>query len=376
MSELTQEDLELLADTANRFFDEQMPISTMRQLRNDFDDTGFNRRLWQEMAEMGWAGILLDEAHGGIGFGYAALGIILEQSGSTLAASPLVSTVLLGAQIVAQAGNDEQREAILGGVASGDLVLALAHEESARHSPQFIETRAVQHGDKYVLNGRKIFVLDGHIADHLIVVARNHGEREDSDGISLFIVDANASGISRKRTVLVDGRNAANIEFSEVTAASLGTIGSGFEILEPILDGARAGMAAEMLGTGTEAFDRTIEYLKVREQFGAQLGTFQALKHRAAEMYCEIELARSAVYGALEAIDGHDPESAQLCSIAKAKACEMLELVSNEALQMHGGIGMTDDSDIGLFLKRARVAQQILGDVLYHRERFASLVGL
>ena len=376
MSELTEQDLELLTDTASRFFDEQLPISSLRQLREDVDETGFDRRLWREMAEMGWAGILLDEAHGGVDFGYAALGIILEQSGRTLAASPLVSTVLLGAQIISLAGSDAQRDEILSGVAGGDVILALAHEESGRHAPHLIETRAVQDGSNYVLNGRKIFVLDGHIADQLIVVARNHGENQDTDGISLFVVDANAPGINRIRTILVDGRNAATIEFTDVTAASLGTIGSGFIILEPILDGARAGLAAEMLGTGVEAFERTIEYLKVREQFGAQLGSFQSLKHRAAEMYCEIELARSATYGALEAIDAHDPESAKLTSIAKAKACEMLELVSNEALQMHGGIGMTDESDIGLFMKRARVAQQILGDALYHRERFAALVGL
>lgn len=376
MSELTTEDLELLRDTAARFFDEQMPITALRTLRDEGDETGFDRSQWYEMAEMGWAGILLDESYGGTALGYAALGVILEESGRTLAASPLVSTVLLGAQAIARAGSVAQREDLLPRVASGTTILALAHEESTRHAPHQITTRAVKSGDDYVLKGRKIFVLDGHVADYLIVVARNNGENDDREGISLFLVAANAPGIKRNRTILVDGRNAANIEFSDVTASALGTIGNGFNILEPILDGARASLAAEMLGTANEAFDQTIEYLKVREQFGAQIGSFQALKHRAAEMYCEIELARSSAYAALAEVDANGPESAQLTSIAKAKACDMLELVSNEAVQMHGGIGMTDAADAGLFLKRARVAQQIFGDALYHRDRFANLIGI
>ena len=376
MSELTAEDLELLRDTAARFFDEQMPITALRTLRDEGDETGFDRSQWYEMAEMGWAGILLDESYGGTALGYAALGVILEESGRTLAASPLVSTVLLGAQAIARAGSIAQREDLLPGVTSGTTILALAHEESTRHAPHQIATRAVKSGDNYVLKGRKIFVLDGHVADHLIVVARNNGENDDREGISLFLVAANAPGIKRNRTILVDGRNAANIEFSDVTASALGTIGNGFDILEPILDGARASLAAEMLGTANEAFDQTIEYLKVREQFGAQIGSFQALKHRAAEMYCEIELTRSSAYAALAEIDANGPESAQLASIAKTKACDMLELVSSEAVQMHGGIGMTDAADAGLFLKRARVAQQIFGDALYHRDRYANLIGI
>jgi alkylation response protein AidB-like acyl-CoA dehydrogenase len=376
MSELTAEDLELLRDTAARFFDEQMPITALRTLRDEGDETGFDRSQWREMAEMGWAGILLDESYGGTALGYAALGVILEESGRTLAASPLVSTVLLGAQAIARAGSIAQREDLLPGVTSGTTILALAHEESTRHAPHQIATRAVKSGDNYVLKGRKIFVLDGHVADHLIVVARNNGENDDREGISLFLVAANAPGIKRNRTILVDGRNAANIEFSDVTASALGTIGNGFDILEPILDGARASLAAEMLGTANEAFDQTIEYLKVREQFGAQIGSFQALKHRAAEMYCEIELARASAYAALAEIDADGPESAQLASIAKTKACDMLELVSSEAVQMHGGIGMTDAADAGLFLKRARVAQQIFGDALYHRDRYANLIGI
>ena len=379
MSKLTEADLELLRDTAVRFFDDQLPVRALRSLRDEGDDTGFDRAIWREMAEMGWTGILIDEKHGGIDPGYTAIGCILEQSGRTLAASPLISTAVIGAPIIAHAPRDSQREDVLARVVAGDCILALAHEEGSRHAPHCIATRADKHENGYVINGRKTFVLDGHVADHLIVVARTDGGDNDRDGLTLFLVDATVAGIHRARTNMVDARNSATIEFDAVAVtadAVIGTPGSGLEILESILDGARAGLAAEMLGTGQEAFDRTIEYLKVREQFGAPIGSFQALKHRAAEMYCEIELTRSATYGALAAIDAKDGEAAALASAAKAKACDMLELVSNEAIQMHGGIGMTDEADIGLFLKRARVTQQILGDAIFHRDRYATLIGI
>ena len=291
----------------------------------------------------------------------------------------MLSTAVLSAPVIASAGNAAQFAEVLTRAAAGDHILALAHEEASRHAPHCIATRADRDDDGYVINGRKTFVLDGHVADDLIVVARTGGGNDDREGLTLFLVAAATPGIRRTRTNMVDARNAARIELTQVAAAAdavIGTPGRGFEILEPILDGARAAVAAEMLGTGQEAFDRTIEYLRVWEQFGAPIGSFQALKHRAAEMYCEIELARSAVYGALAAVEANEEGAAQLASAAKAKACEMLELVSNEAIQMHGGIGMTDAADIGFFLKRARVTQQILGDALYHRDRYATLIGL
>ena len=371
MSKLNHADLELLRDTAARFFDEQLPVDALRQLRDADDAVGFDRALWGEMAEMGWAGILIGEEFGGIDFGYTALGHILEQSGRTLAASPMLSTAVLSAPVIASAGNAARFGEVLTRAAAGEHILALAHEETSRHAPHCIATRADRDDNGYVINGRKTFVLDGHVADDLIVVARTDGDNADRDGLTLFLLAAAAPGIRRTRTHMVDARNTARIELTRVAAAAdavIGTPDRGFEILEPVLDGARAAVAAEMLGTGQEAFDRTIEYLRVREQFGAPIGSFQALKHRAAEMYCEIELTRSVVYGALAAVEADGAGAAQLASAAKAKACEMLELVSNEAIQMHGGIG--------LFLKRARVTQQILGDALYHRDRYATLIGI
>lgn len=379
MQTLTPEDLELLRDTASRFFSDEMPLSELRSLRDNVDATGFSTARWRDMAEMGWIGILVGEADGGIDFGHAALGVILEQSGRTLAASPLVSTALIGAPLIATLARDEQRAAVLGEVLAGNCILALAIDEHARHAPDQIATTATASDGGYTLNGTKTFVLDGHIADWLIVVARTGADAQSGDGISLFLVDAQTAGITRRRTLMVDGRNAANISFANVAVpadALLGTRDGATPHLEAILDRARAGLAAEMIGTGLEAFDRTIEYLKVREQFGVPIGSFQALKHRAAEMYCEIELARSATYAALDALDARSDDTAELASLAKAKACDMLELVSSEAVQLHGGIGMTDAADIGLFLKRARVAQQCFGDALFHRTRYADLIGI
>jgi alkylation response protein AidB-like acyl-CoA dehydrogenase len=375
---LLTEEQTLLKDAARGFFGEKMPIPNLRGLRDGKDPTGFDRDLWAEMADMGWAGVLVPEAYGGVDFGYKGLGQILEESGRTLAASPLVSTVLVCAPLILAAGNEAQKQEILGAVGSGERILALALDETPRHAPTRIATSAQKKGDGYSLNGAKIFVLDGHVADQLIVVARTSGATDDPRGLSLFLVDGNAKGLTRTRTRMVDSRNAANLSLDQVEVgadAVLGPIDDGFAALEPVLDGARIGLAAEMLGSGLEAFERTVAYLKMREQFGVPIGSFQALKHRAALMFCEIELTKSAVLEALTALDEKRNDVPQLASIAKAKACEMLELVSNEAIQMHGGIGMTDEEEIGFFLKRARVAQQTFGDAGFHRDRYASLMG-
>ncbi len=378
MATLHAEDLELLRDTAARFFSEQLPVDALRALRDGRDESGFDRDKWHAMVAMGWPGILIGEDYGGVDFGYTALGHILEQSGRMLAASPLVATALLGAPLLAQGESARCRET-LQAVVAGECLLALALEEGRYHAPANIATRAVTSANGYTISGRKTFVLDGHIADQIIVLARTHGADHDAGGLTLFLIDAAACGIRCERTVMVDARNAAQIEFEGVSVAADCIIGApdvGFELLQPILDGARAGLAAEMLGSGEEAFDRTLEYLKVRQQFDVPIGSFQALKHRAAQMYCEVELARSATYAALAACDSDADAAAELACVAKAKACDMIELVTNEAIQMHGGIGMTDAADIGLFLKRARVAQQTLGDARYHRARYAQLLGL
>ncbi len=378
MALVLNEDQVLLKDAARAFIQDKSPIAGFRKLRDTNDASGFDRKLWKEMAALGWAGIIIPEEFGGSGFGYVGLGVVLEEAGRTLLASPLVSTALIGASAVLRGGNAVQKKEILPAIATGDWLLALALEEGPRHAPYAITTKAEKAGDGYTLNGKKTFVLDGHVADQLIVVARTSCKTGDRDGLTLFLVEPTTPGVKITRTIMADSRNAANIEFSGVKLAAdavLGGVDQGADILDPVLDRARIALSAEMLGCIRESFERTIEYLKTRQQFGVLIGSFQALKHRAAEMFCEIELSISVVLDALIAIDENRNDVPQMASLAKARLNDTFFLVSNEALQMHGGIGMTDEFDIGLFMKRARVAQASFGDTVFHRDRYASLEG-
>jgi alkylation response protein AidB-like acyl-CoA dehydrogenase len=376
MSLALSEEQELLRNTAREFVAEHSPVKALRRLRDEKDAVGFSRELWSEMAELGWAGIVLPEEFGGSGLGYAELGIVLEECGRTLAATPLVSTSLLGGNAILLDGNETLKKEILPAVAKGERILALALEEAAHHAPYAIATRAEASANGYRITGKKTFVLDGHVADQLVVVARGAGKSGDRDGLTLLLVPRGARGLSATRTIMVDGRNAANVTLDGVEvdrSAVLGGAGRGADLLDKVLDRATIGLAAEMLGTLAEAFERTIAYLKERKQFGVPIGSFQALKHRAANMFVEVELSRSIVLDALRAIDENRPDVSQLASIAKARVSDAIHLVGNEAVQMFGGIGVTDEEEIGLFLKRARVAELTLGDAAYHRARFARL---
>jgi len=367
-----------LRDTAREFLQEKAPVAALRELRDNDDSLGYSQALWAEMAAMGWSGIIIPEEFGGLEFGFAGLGVVLQETGRTLTASPLFATCVLGASAILLAGDQHQKEAVLPGIAAGDICLALALEESHRHEPLGVRLRAERNGNDYRLNGAKQFVLDGHSADRLVVVARSSGEPGSAEGISLFLVDAHTPGISRRRTPMMDSRNAARIEFHDVdvpATALLGSEGEAWPVLEQVLDRGRAAIAAEMLGSAHECFERTVGYLKQRQQFGALIGTFQALQHRAAQMFIDLELLQSVVRDACDKVDSASPLLAMVASLAKARANDAYELVSNEAVQMHGGIGITDQLDIGLFLKRARVTMQILGDTRFHRSRYATLRG-
>lgn len=371
-------DTRLVRDTAFDFFAKRSPVSALRKLRDDKDALGFSLPLWRQMAELGWAGFLVPEEFGGSSFGCLGLGQVLEAAGRTLAASPLLATALIGASALALAGSPAQQAAHLPALAKGERLVALALEEGAHHAPYRIATAARRSGTGFRLDGEKRFVLDGHIADLLIVAARSAGTPGERAGITLFLVPADAAGLSRTRTLMVDSRNAAIVRLDGVTLgeeAVLGRVDGGADILDPVLDRARAGLAAEMLGSAAEAFERTVQYLKERKQFGVPIGSFQALKHRAALMFCEIELARSAVTAALAALDGGGNEASALASLAKAKSSDALFLAGNEGVQMHGGIGMTDEHEIGFFLKRARVADASFGGGAFHRDRYAALMG-
>jgi alkylation response protein AidB-like acyl-CoA dehydrogenase len=362
---------QMLKDAAKRFFSESAPVSQLRSLRDSRDDAGFSRELWQSMVEMGFAGTLIDEAFGGSAFGSVGMGQVFEQAGRNLSASPLFSSGVLCASLIALAGSEQQQAELLGAIASGSLLMALALDERPRHAPSVIETRAEPTSDGFVLNGSKRFVVDGHVADKLIVVARM------ADGLGLFLVPRDAAGVSLERRIMADSRNAAAVRLENVRVAEADrlAVGDAQQALDRALDLANAQLAAELLGISLEAFERTVAYLQERKQFGVVIGSFQALQHRAAHMFSELELVKSVVLKALTALDAADPDAASLVSLAKAKSCEVAELVTNEAIQLHGGMGMTDEFDIGLFIKRARVVQHLLGDYRFHADRFARLRG-
>ena len=378
MSLVLTDEQELIKQAAADFLSENSPVSHLREMRDSEDPIGFSKKLWKEMAELGWTGIPFAEALGGAGLGLAELGVLLEECGRTLAPYPFLSTVVLGGGVVALGGSEAQKQAILQGVCKGETFLALAFQETGRFSPWAVETKAEKAEGGFRLSGEKIFVLDGHVADHLVVAARTAGSAGEKDGITLFLVDPSSNGCNITREILVDSRNAARVALSEVAVASdavLGEVDRGAEILEPTLDRATAVLSAELVGLTSEVFDRTIDYLKTREQFGVRIGSFQALKHRAAAMFCELELTQSVVLDALRALDEGRPSAARTVSAAKARSSEAASLVTCEGLQMHGGIGMTDEEEIGLFLKRAKAAELTLGDAAYHRDRFARLTG-
>ncbi len=378
MALVLNEEQRLLQDTARDFFAKHAPVAALRALRDARDPIGYAKPLWQQMADMGWASIILPEAYGGLEFGFLGLGVVLEESGRTLCASPLFTSAVVGASAVLLGGSEKQKQTLLPMIAGATLTLALALEESHHHRPTHIATTATRQGENFIINGSKCFVLDGHSADQLIVVTRTTGKQRDCAGITLLLVDSNVDGVTCHRTLLADSRNAANIRFDNVVVPVgniLGAVDQGWAILEPVLDQGRVAIAAEMMGCALEAFDRTVAYLKEREQFGALIGSFQALQHRAAHMQSEIELCRSVVLQALSTVDEAPTQLPLLASLAKAKLNELVKLVTNEAVQMHGGIGVTDDLEIGFFLKRARVAMQIYGDTGFHKDRYATLCG-
>ena len=380
MAMILNEEQTMLKDSAKDFCATNAPIGQLRKLRDEENPDGFDRGTWGSMVELGWAAIPWSEDHGGLAFGYKGLGVVTEESGRTLTASPLYASVWVGGTLINLGGSDEQKAELLPQLAAGELLLALALEESHKHDPYGIQTTASATEDGYVLDGNKTFVLDGHVADKLIVAARTSGEVGSREGISLFLVDREANGVSVTRTIMADSRNAANVKLDAVKVgndALLGTVDTAADTLDQALDIARIGLSAEMLGGIQECFERTVEYLKERKQFGVAIGSFQALKHRAADMFCEIELSKSCVLEALTALDEQRDrdEVAKLASLAKAKVGETYNLVSREGIQMHGGIGMTDEFDIGFFIKRAAVAEQTFGDVNFHRNRYGELEG-
>ena len=374
---LTEEE-QFLKDTAKNFAEERSPITHFRSLRDNSDPMLWDKDIWNEMSKLGWPGIMIPEEFGGSNFGLSGICVVLQECAKTLTPSPLFASGVLGAYAINNYGTKEQKEKYLPLIASGELTTSVAVDESSHHNPYDTELVAKKSSDEYILSGKKKFVIDGTSSDLLIVLARTSGEKGDLTGLTLFLVDPTNEGIDRIKLEMADSRNYANISFDNVKISSkniLGDIEAGGEAIDDVLDIGRIAMSAEMLGNSEAAFETTLDYLKQRKQFGVLIGSFQALQHRAAEMFCEIELTKSSVIAAMRAADERSNDVQRLSSLAKTVAGETLHLVSNEAIQMHGGIGVTDEYDIGFFLKRARVAEQIFGSAKFHTERYANLSG-
>jgi acyl-CoA dehydrogenase len=371
------EEQQMLQASAAEFVKRESPLSRVRALRTD--ETGFSRDLWNKMAELGWLGMSYPESVGGLGQGAVEMIVVMEALGRGLLPEPMLSTVLLGGKAILEAGGAEQHKRWLPGMIEGRHLLTLAYlERQSRYDPFDVQTTARKQGGAWKLDGEKTVVPDAQAADRIVITARSAGGRQERQGLSLFLVDPKARGVTLTSIPSMDWRKRFLVKLESVLVDDgerLGPAGGAADALERTLDWATAGLSAEMLGAMNEAFRVTVEYLKTRVQFGVPIGSFQALKHRAADEYVQTELARSAVYYAAMALDERMPDAAAAVSTAKARCNDAFHLVANEAIQMHGGIGMTDEHDIGFFFKRARAAEVTLGDSAYHRDRYARLKG-
>jgi alkylation response protein AidB-like acyl-CoA dehydrogenase len=374
MALVLTEEQSMLRDSARGLIGDKAPVSHLRQLRDSKDATGFSRELWKGFAEMGFSGLLVPEEFGGSGLGCVEAGVIMEEIGHTLMPSPFLSTSVLAASALTRGGSAAQKSEYLPKISAGSLLAALAVDEGTKHRPLQIALQATRAGNGFKLTGAKALVVDGHTADLLIVAARTSGSAGEAKGITLFLVNPKAKGVATERTIMVDAHNAARIEFDnvEVDADSvLGEVDSGGALLENLLNIGRGTVASEMVGLSDEVFGRTVTYLKERKQFGKLIGEFQALQHRAAELYVDIEISRAAVLKALQALDADVEKAGAAVAVAKAKAGTTATRAVQEGVQMHGGMGMTDQFDIGFFMKRARVCEELFGDANFHADQLA-----
>jgi hypothetical protein len=376
MALVLTEEQSMLRDSARGLISDKAPVSHLRQLRDARDATGFSRALWKQFAEMGLCGLLVGEEFGGSALGCVEAGIVMEEIGRNLMPSPFLSTAVLAASALSRGGSAAQKAEHLPKISSGELVAALAVDEGAKHRPQQTSLKAVRSGNGFRLSGAKALVVDGHVADLLIVAARTAGTAGESSGLTLFLVDPKARGIATERTIMVDSHNAARIEFDNVEVDSdhvLGEVDQGHALLEGVLNIGRGAVASEMVGLSEEVFSRTVTYLKERKQFGKAIGEFQALQHRAAQLYIDIEITRAAVLKALQTLDANFEGAANAVAVAKARAGTTATRAVQEGVQMHGGMGMTDQFDIGFFMKRARVCEELFGDANFHADRLARM---
>jgi alkylation response protein AidB-like acyl-CoA dehydrogenase len=364
----------MLRDTTKNFVAEVAPVSHLRALRDSKDPTGFSRDLWKQFAEMGFTGILVPEADGGLGLGHVEAGVVLEEIGRNLAPSPFLTTAVAAVEALKGTAHAERW---FPAIIAGEAVAALAIDEGAKHRTDIAMT-ASRSGNGFTLSGAKQFVTHGHVADLLIVAARTAGAPGEQDGVTLFAVEENAAGLSANPERLADSSIAARVTFENVQVdadAVIGEVDGGWGPLTRLLSAGRTGASAELLGVGGGAMDLTVGYLKERKQFGVAIGSFQALQHRAAHLYAEMEVARAAVLKAAQLLDAGDERAKGAVSVAKAMTGLATTLAVQEGIQMHGGIGMTDEYDIGFYMKRARVLAELFGDANFHADLLARQSG-
>jgi alkylation response protein AidB-like acyl-CoA dehydrogenase len=378
MALVLSEEQSMLRDSARGLIGDKAPVSHLRQLRDTRDASGFSRDLWKTFAEMGFSGLLVPQDFGGSGLGCVEAGVVMEEIGRNLMPSPFLATSVLAASALSRGGSAAQKSEHLPGIADGSLLASLAIDEGAKHRPLMTKMQAVRSGNGFRLVGDKAFVVDGHAAGLLIVAARTAGAAGERDGLTLFLVDPKAKGIEIERTAMVDSHNAARVKFDSVEINAdgvLGEVDQGGLLLEGVLNVGRGAVASEMVGIAEGVFGRTISYLKERKQFGKAIGEFQALQHRAAQLFIEIEITRAAVLKALQTLDTNFEKAIAAVAVAKARAGSTATLAVQEGVQMHGGMGMTDQFDIGFFMKRARVCQELFGDSNFHADQLARMKG-
>jgi len=355
----------MLRDSARDFLSAQAPVGHLRLLRDTSDSDGISRELWSQIVDMGWSAILVPEEHGGLGYGFAGIGLVLEECGRTLTPSPLLSSAMVAAAAMVRYGSEGQKATHLPGLASGEQLMALAVDEGAHHNPETCATSAIQADSVYRISGTKNAVVDGIIANTLLVTAR-----KDDGSLGVFLVPADADGVQIEPVAHLDTHRAASVTLTDVELGADAELqGSG--VIDYLLDVARIGQSAELLGIAQEVFERTMEYLKDRKQFGVPIGVFQGLAHRAAHLYTEIELCKSVVLSALRLLDSGGDDISEVASMTKAKLSEIAHLAAIEGVQMHGGMGMTDECEIGFFLKRCRILETLYGDRYFHLDRYA-----
>lgn len=372
------EEQQILVDSVQRFVQNDSTVERFRKMRET--ERAWEPAMWARMGEMGWLSVPFPEAHGGFGGSFMDLALILEQLGRGLVPEPIIPSVVLAGGLISRLGSEEQRERFLLPMIEGRSSLALAYaERQSRYDLADCLTRAEASGGAYRLSGEKTWVLNGHAADHIVVVARTSGDQLEATGLSLFVLDADTPGLSITRVNGMDGQRTGRLELDGVevdTDRLLGPADAALAPLEWAIDRAAAAACAEGHGIVQELFERTVSYLKQREQFGVPIGSFQALQHRAADMFAEVELCKSCMILAAIQADADDPEErAAEISTAKFQLTQGGWFVQSNAIQLHGGIGITDEQDEGLFFKRLRVLQGLFGDADHHSDRFQGLDG-